>query len=74
MYLILTGFYDDGQEFTASVNMGQVSYVTDLGDRGCKLKFTAGSSLGAIQVRQSFADVNAALNPVAVYTQKEQPK
>ena len=77
MYLMLTGYYNDNdkeEEWEISVNMDTVSWVVDKGEKGSKLKFASGNSLGEIEVRQSFCDINAALNPVAVYTQKEQPK
>ena len=78
-YLILTAFYDinkdnHAMDATVSVNTDHISYISDKGEGGCKLKFVSGNSQGEMNVRQSFADVNAALNPVAVYTQKEQPK
>ena len=75
MYLILTGYqHADQTDVTISVNMDNVFYISDRGDEGCKLKYVAGDSQGAVCVRESFKDINAALNPVAVYTQKEQPK
>ena len=65
---------DTGCNVVVTVNMDNVTWITDQGTDGCKLKFVAGNKWSEISVRQSFININSVIDPVAIYVQKEQPK